>query len=195
MHRERQVQAQAQAETVTLGEQELENVFEFVYLGHTFQADGDPHRAAVIRMGIARERFGKMLNVWESRVLQEAQKIALYERGVLSVLLYGCEAWILDDRLQRMLRGWNSRCLHRITGRGFREECVEPTMDIIAKVRGRRLKFLGHVLRREDSSLLKQVLLADGAEQLQVGQYAEGSVHLILYLETTAHKLKCTIVS
>ena len=56
--------------------------------------------------------FGKMLNVWESRVLQEAQKIALYERGVLSVLLYGCEAWILDDRLQRMLRGWNSRCLH-----------------------------------------------------------------------------------
>ena len=54
---------------------------------------------------------------------------------------------------------------------GFREECVEPSMDIIAKVRGRRLKFLGHVLRREDSSLLKQVLLADGAEQLQEGKY------------------------
>ena len=92
------------------------------------------------------------------------------------MLLYGCEAWILDDRRQRMLRGWNSRCLHRITGRGFREECVEPSMDIIAKVRGRRLKFLGHVLRREESSLLKQVLLADGVEQMQEGQYAEGSV-------------------
>ena len=46
-----------------------------------------------------------MCHLWKSKTLLQDAKLALYERGVLSVLMYGCEAWVMDDRLQRMLRG------------------------------------------------------------------------------------------
>ena len=128
-------------------------------------------------MGIAGERFGKLYLMWKNKSLSLTQKIALYERGVISVLLYGCESWILDDKLQKIIRGWNSRCLHRITDRSYRDECVEPSLDILARAKPRRMKFLGHVLRSDNNYLAKQVLLADGERQMkEMNRYEEGAI-------------------
>ena len=105
-------------------------------------------------------RFGQMRNIWESSVLPESVKLQLYRSGVVSVLTYGSEVWRLTDATIRSLRGWNAKYLARITGRSIREECVEPTWELIVEVRKRRLKWPGHILRSPDTQLLRQVVVA-----------------------------------
>ena len=46
-----------------------------------------------------------------------------------------------------------------MTERSYREEAVEPRLDMVALVRARRLRWLGHVLRAEESYLLKKVVV------------------------------------
>eukprot|EP00658_Telonema_sp_P-2_P085477 TRINITY_DN9753_c0_g1_i1.p1 TRINITY_DN9753_c0_g1~~TRINITY_DN9753_c0_g1_i1.p1 ORF type:complete len:122 (+),score=28.37 TRINITY_DN9753_c0_g1_i1:191-556(+) len=61
--------------------------------------------------------------------------------------------------------------LDHFTGRSVRDEHVCPTVDIIAFAKTRRLKWVGHVLRSEESNLVRQVLCAEviGGEQYQAG--------------------------
>ena len=49
--------------------EKLKNVFNFTYLGHHFQADGDAGQAVEVRMAKAKSRFGKMHEVWRSPIL------------------------------------------------------------------------------------------------------------------------------
>ena len=143
-----------------MGEKRLENVFNFDYLGFRFQADGDRICALEQRMAIARTRFGQLHEIWRSKKLPISAKIRIYACAVISVLTYGNEIWKFSEKIKAKLRGWNARCLSVITGRGFREETVKPSFDLVARLRSRRLRWAGHILRMEESSLLRQVLLA-----------------------------------
>ena len=46
-----------------------------------------------------------------------------------------------------------------MTGRSHKQEAVEPSVDLVALVRARRLKWLGHMLRAEESYLLNKVVV------------------------------------
>ena len=76
-------------------------------------------------------------------------KIRMFKCCVWSVLAYGNAAWKLDDNACKALRGWNARCLTRITDRGIREETIDPSANLVNYIRAQRLKWLGHTLRRE----------------------------------------------
>merc|ERR1712216_805274 len=56
------------------------------------------------------------------------------------------------------LRGWNARCLARITERSFWEETVDPSFDLVANLRAQRLRWLGHVLRMEESRWIRRTV-------------------------------------
>ena len=77
----------------------------------------------------------------------------------------------------RSLNGWNSRCLHILTGRSYREEAVEPSVDLVALVRARRLRWLGHVLRAEESYLLKKVVVGYVKDKVE-GGYPAGFIFM-----------------
>jgi len=79
---------------------------------------------------------------------------------VISILTYGNEIWKFTEKIKAKLRGWNARCLSVITERGFREETVEPSFDLVARLMSRRLRWAGHILRLGEDSLLRKVLIA-----------------------------------
>ena len=60
------------------------------------------------------------------------------------------------------LNGWNSRCVALITGREIRQQAgrMGQTFDLVANLRVRRLKWVGHVLRMDDSRYVKQSIKA-----------------------------------
>ena len=152
-------EAQAKLDKVELMGAQLENVFEFKYLGFTFQAGGDRRRAVAINMAKARARFSKLWNIWDSKVLPLTAKIRLFEAAVVSVLIYGCEVWILDEALCASLRGWCAKCMHHITNKSITEECRDPTYPLVDVVRQRRLRWLGKVLCMHEGSLVRKVVL------------------------------------
>ena len=60
----------------------------------------------------------------------------------------------------RKLNGLNSRCLHVITKKHYRETATHPVFNLLLSIRKRRLRFLGHVLRMSNTRLLKKTLFA-----------------------------------
>jgi exonuclease III len=172
----RQVAIQDAAGTVEMGEKTLKNVFNFGYLGFRFQADGDRMPALEQRMAIARTRFGELHEIWRSNKLPTSAKLRIYACAVVSVLTYGNEIWCFDQKVLKKLRGWNARCLVVLTGRDYREETVEPSFDLVARLRSRRLRWAGHILRQEETSLLRRVFVAQLRQALEEGGIRPGSL-------------------
>ena len=60
----------------------------------------------------------------------------------------------------RMINGFNSRCLQVITKKHFRDTATHPDFNLVAAIRRRRLRYLGHVLRMDPSRLVRRTLKA-----------------------------------
>ena len=108
IQREKLQERQGELDHVMLRGKALKNVYTFKYLGYHFQADGDRKHAMVIRMGIASTRFSECKKVWKSKVISQREKLRLFDSGVISVLVYGCEIWMLNESTQRKLKNYTS---------------------------------------------------------------------------------------
>ena len=89
-------------------------------------------------------------------------------------LTHGSEAWMLTPRALATLNGFNSRQLHRITGRSYQEEATTPSSDLLTAVRTRRHHWLGHILRMPADRLVRWAVLALG--QRDGPPYQPGSI-------------------
>jgi hypothetical protein len=111
-------------------------------------------------MPIARVKFGELHEIWSSNKLATETKPRIYVCAVVYVLTCGSEIWDMTQKAKAKIKGWNARCLSRVTGRDFRAETVDPSFDILGRLRSRRLSWAGHILCSEESNLLRRVLLA-----------------------------------
>ena len=92
--------------------------------------------------------------------LPRSLKLRLYAASVCSTLTHGSEAWMLTPRALATLNGFNSRQLHRITGRSYREEATKPSYDLLMAMRTWRHQWLGHILRMPAVRLVHRAMLA-----------------------------------
>ena len=172
----KQKEAQSHKEKVTLwGKDELE----FPYLGHWIQADGDDMHAIEVRLGFASSRFKQLHHIWSDVSLPLKLRLQLYTSSVVSILTHSFEAWKLTDAVIRKLRGWNGRCLAIIvTGKCEQDEIKlqtsQPVFNLVNHLRVRRLRWLGHILRLDESRLLRRVLLKFNF--IYPDGYPEGSI-------------------
>ena len=128
----------------------------FKYLGSRFRADGSHLADIKARIVSATATADKMRNVWASKSTPLRLKLRIYKVGVCSKITYGCEAWKLDADACRLLNGANSRMLPHITGHTDHEEASSKsrTFDVVAAIRVRKLKWLGHILRMSPDRLV-----------------------------------------
>jgi hypothetical protein len=52
--------------------------------------------------------------VWLSKLLQKDTKITIFNACAKSVLLYGCETWLVTKEIQRKIQTFVNRCLRYI---------------------------------------------------------------------------------
>ena len=91
--------------------------------------------------------------------LSRNMKLRLYNLCVCSTLTHSCEAWNLTKAVSRILNGFNSRCLHVITGEEYHDTAIYPAYLLLA-VRQRRLRYLGHLLHLPCDSVVRRTLIA-----------------------------------
>ena len=168
--RQQKVLQQANRESVSAGNQPLKNVFDFIYLGHMFQADGKGEMSIERRADKAKTIFGRLHEFWSSDALPTKAKLRMYQCCVWSTLTYGHIAWKLTDKTCSKIRGWNALNLAKITGRSVYEETKAPTIDVVKYLRAQRLRWVGHVLRRQETFPARRVLM------MEQKPYEEGSV-------------------
>ena len=168
--------AQQQRGAVLLQGVQLQNVYEFKYLGYWFTADADRRHSVVVSMANAKARFGQLWQIWGSSVFPLSAKVKLFGAAVVSVLVYGSEVWVMDEALTASLKGWCAKCMVRVTGRTHKEECTDPTYPLIAVIRQRRLKWLGHVLRAKESSLVRKAVVGLVVDCIEGNRQAAGTI-------------------
>lgn len=79
--------------TVSWGEKEAQNCWQFPYMGSTFEAGGSnmSYMSDVIRRTVmAKARFGKLRHLWNDNNLYLNMKLRLYRSRVCSILTYSC---------------------------------------------------------------------------------------------------------
>jgi hypothetical protein len=144
----------------------------FVYLGSMISPDatsqGEIRRRAVRAWSI----MGDLDNIWQSRCITWKLKGQLFSALVLSVMLYNAEVWPLTKDDLILLEGIHTRMTRSICVRATRRQSEKqqkkvvrvkktdvlkllqlPTMTLL--LRQKRLRWVGHALRRDDSDLSK----------------------------------------
>ena len=145
---------------VSIGDDVLENVLTFEYLGCRMQCDEDDQVDVRHRMDIAQAAFGSLNHLWTDHRLSRETKLRLYKLFVCSFLTPCCTAWALTRTVIRMINGFNIRCLHVITGEDYRATATTPVHDLVLAVRKRRMRYLGHVLRLPPDRIVRCSLIA-----------------------------------
>lgn len=136
--------------TVLCEDHPLENVFNFKYLGTMFNALADQVTDVKARIARAMKRCGQLRNILDSDKIGISLKLRLYEASVCSLLTFGCETWTLNNHIVGLINGANSRMLSRFTGKSIPTEARPATcsLNLILKIRQRRLRWVGHILRQ-----------------------------------------------
>ena len=150
---------------------EIESVEEFPYLGSLIASSGTIDTEVESRIAKASRAFGALRKpVFLDKDLTLLAKRKVYNACVLSVLLYGSECWTPLKRHVRKINSFHHRCIRTILGISNREQWPKHiTMAEIRKrwgdndtasdmVTKRRLQWLGHLARMNDSRIPKTTL-------------------------------------
>ena len=80
-----------------------------------------------VRKALAWTALKKMDKIWNSS-LNRTRKIDLFKATVEYVLLYGCEAWTLNMKLNKLLDGCYTRMLRKVLNISWRQHLTRPSV-------------------------------------------------------------------
>ena len=92
-------------------------------------------------------------------------KIRIFNACVKSVLLYGCETWLVTNEIQRKIQTFVNRCLRYILRIWWPNIISNKDLwkatgqeDINLEIRKRKFRWIAHTLRKEDGETPKAAL-------------------------------------
>lgn len=147
-----------------IGENIIERVQSFSYLGSIISTDGGAAADINNRINLARAAFASMRPVWSSSQLSRDLKLRIFNACVKSILLYGSETWLTRKADSQRIQVFVNKCLRiicrifyplRIRNEDLWELTSQEPMD--QQIMRRKWRFIGHTLRRS-SSITKQAL-------------------------------------
>ncbi len=154
------------AMNIKIGDQKLEEVQSFKYVGGIITADGEMKEEIDQRMKAASMAFGGLRSqLFNDKKMAKGVKIRVYESLILAILLYGSETWNVRTTEAKKLETFHMNCLRCIAGKSRHEKIRNAIIrkslkqiTIHSNMRRRRLRWLGHVRRMEDGRWPKQMM-------------------------------------
>ena len=147
---------------ITVDGQGIKQVQKFKYLGSIITEDAKCKSDIIKRIHIAKSNFSTLKGILTNSKISLKTKINLIRTYVWSSMLYGAESWTITKDMEAKINAaemWFYRRMLKVswTQRITNEEILNRVgnpVRLLDVIRGRQLKFLGHVLR------------ADGVEKL-----------------------------
>ncbi|KAK6763105.1 hypothetical protein RB195_023714 [Necator americanus] len=146
---------------------ELNKVNCFKYLGSKVTSTGDIDQEGRARVNAAWMKWKMATGVLCDKKVPVRLKSKIYRTVVRPVALYGCECWPTTKALERVLHAMEMRMLRWTIGVTLKEKVSNDTVRSIFGVvpitekMEARLRWFGHVLRREEDSVAKTALKPD----------------------------------
>ena len=153
---------------LTVGEKPIEEVDNFKYLGSMSK---DSTTDIARRRAIAFSAFYSMNSIWNSSTIPLDLKTKIFKVSVLTVFLYGCETWIINEADKETINSFATICYRKILGidqvidHATNEEVLKrvKTTELILHVHRRQLEKTGHRLRKPAGSLANRYALYEPA--------------------------------
>ena len=145
---------------------EVDTVNGFCYLGDRLNASGGCEAAVTARVRIGWMRFRECGDLLLGNRFPSKMKGKVYCSCVRSAILYGSETWCLKESEKSILRRAERAMVRAMCGRKVVDKTtteeqmnmlgIKESIDGLAKANG--VRWYGHVLRRDEDSVLKVAL-------------------------------------
>ncbi|KAI5717474.1 hypothetical protein M8J77_006391 [Diaphorina citri] len=159
---------------VMLNNNKYKVVESFTYLGSQLNGKNIMEEEIKNRITKANRCYFSLNNIFRSKNVSQKSKIRIYQSVILPVLLYGCEVWSINKKTEQMLQTFENKILRRIYG-PIRDENtglfrIKKNREIWALygeplitscVKGRIMRWAGHVARADEESIVKKVFNLD----------------------------------
>ena len=112
------------------------------------------------------DSFLELERLWRCPNISISTKIKLFNTTCVTVLLYGCESWVLSKAMESEINAFGTSCyrimlnikrIDRVSNAKIYD--LTQTAPLVENVRTRQLRFLGHVLRIPDDERCKEYSL------------------------------------
>jgi hypothetical protein len=152
--------------SVNVGSDKLNQVEQFTYLGGVISQDARCELDIKRRINLATGITSSLSTIWKSKDISMKTKVRVYEALVLSVLLYNSETWTLKATDEAKLRVFEMMVLRKICGASLRDRrrneeikaTLEIEIDVVERIRRRRLSYFGHINRMRADRLPVRIL-------------------------------------
>ena len=119
------------------------------------------------RKGKALGAFWKLKKIWDNDIIPIQLKIKIFKASVLSIFLYACETWVINDRNALKINTLATKCYRYILHIQQEEDHVTnqelygmlQEQELMCEVKRRQLSKLGHFLRKPPQSLVNSYAL------------------------------------
>ncbi|EFN60254.1 hypothetical protein EAG_03219, partial [Camponotus floridanus] len=101
---------------ISLAGSSFERVQSFIYLGAYLSLKNVIHDEIAYRKMVANKAYFSLSNLFKSKLISRACKLALYKTIVRPVLCYNAETWTLSATDENNLRVFERKILRRIFG-------------------------------------------------------------------------------
>ena len=146
---------------MTLNGEELKNVDHFNYLGSVIDKDGTIDKDVDLRVQAAWSSWTKLTGVLYDRKIHLRLKAKVYEAIIRPALTYGSECWAMKVTNKRTIATTEMRMLRGILGVSRREHMRNEEIRLIlyiTHIRSGRLRWFGHVQRRDANCVTRRVM-------------------------------------
>ena len=142
----------------------LKQVKTFKYLGSVIQEKGGCQEEVKARVKAAWLKWRETKGVVCDRRIPRRVKIKIYKTVIRPVLMYGAETWALRKQEENLLVRTEMRMIRWIMGISLMDRCTNEEIRrcagvvcIAEKLREARLRWLGHVERRDQDTWVQRV--------------------------------------
>ena len=155
---------QDEDDTIQIDGDRIEEVKEFCYLGDLLDSEGSVERTARMRVAAAWRKWREISSLLTNKDIPLKHRGRVYDACIRSVLLYGGEGWPMIARVQAILTSCDRRMLRYMAGVAWQDRVRSEEVarrcgvEVLENVlRRRRLRWFGHVKRRDEEDPLKRV--------------------------------------
>ena len=144
----------------------IERVQKFCYLGDMLNANGGVASAVVTRTRCAWKKFRELSSILEAKRVSLRMKSKLYHSCVRPSLIYGSETWAMKAEDNAKINRADLMMIRKMIRGGFdlsQKECRKRSNleSIISIVRKSRLRWVGHVERKEEDDWTRKCMSMD----------------------------------
>jgi hypothetical protein len=145
-----------------------EKVESFKCLGAMITSLNDIETEIKSKITVGNKCYYALRIILKRRSISQSIKIRHYETIIRAVVTYGAEAWTVTSKRKKMLMTWERKILRKIYGPTkengrwrikTNEELMTKykTPDIVSIIKIRRLEWLGHVVRMNETRSVKKI--------------------------------------